>query len=285
LRLDTIRAAGASGRIGGLGLAAMSAALWAIGGIAAQDLFSRHHVDPGWLAGVRMGCGGLLLLLAFRPAWPRRQAGLLIAVAVLGIAGAQYTLFLAIDKSNVALATFVQYSAVPMTAGWQMLRRQVRPTARRLAAVAAAGTGVWLLAAGVPGGLRASGADQAGVAFAVASAVAFSFYLLGSARLARGTRARPATAWGLSIGSIPMLVCFPPWTAHPSGDPLVVAGLTVVVAVAATAIAFSLSQASLRRITPTESPSPAPSSLPWRRWPPRSSSASRSVRRSMRAAR
>jgi len=39
-------------------------------------------------AGVRMICGGLLLLVAFRPAWPRRHAGLLIAVAVPGIAGA-----------------------------------------------------------------------------------------------------------------------------------------------------------------------------------------------------
>jgi len=241
-----------SERVVGLSLAAMSAALWALGGIAAQELFSRHHVDPGWLAGVRMACGGLLLLVAFRPAWPRRHAGLLIAVAVVGIAGAQYTWFAAIDKSNVALATFVQYSAVPMTAGWQMLRHQVQPTVRRLTAVAAAGTGVWLLAAGVPGGLRASRADQAGVAFAVASAVAFSFYLLGSARLARDTGARPATAWGLSIGAIPMLLWFPPWTAHPSGDPLVVAGLTGIVAVAATAVAFSLSLASLRRITPTE---------------------------------
>jgi drug/metabolite transporter (DMT)-like permease len=81
LRLDTTRLASAPGRIVGLGLAAMSAALWAIGGIAAQDLFSRHHVDPGWLAGVRMACGGLLLLLVLRPAWPRRQAGLLITVA------------------------------------------------------------------------------------------------------------------------------------------------------------------------------------------------------------
>ena len=179
MRLDTTRLARVPGRIAGLGLAAMAAALWAIGGIAAQDL-------------------------------------------------------------------------VPMTAGWQMLRRQVRPTARRLAAVAAAGTGVWLLAAGVPGGLRASRADQAGIAFAIASAVAFSFYLLGSARLVRDTGARPTTAWGLSIGSIPMLAWFPPWTAHPSGDPLVVAGLTAIVAVAATAIAFSLSFASLSRITPTE---------------------------------
>ncbi|HEX3311000.1 MAG TPA: DMT family transporter, partial [Streptosporangiaceae bacterium] len=142
--------------------------------------------------------------------------------------------------------------AVAMTASWQMLRRQVRPAPRRLAAVAAAATGVWLLAAGVPGGLHASRADQAGVLLALISAVAYSFYLLGSARLVRETGARPATAWGLSIGSLPLLVIFPPWTAHPSGDPVVVAALTAFVAVAATAIAFSLSQASLRHITPTE---------------------------------
>ena len=199
-----------------------------------------------------MACGGLLLLAAFRPAWPRGHSGLLITVAVLGIAGAQYTWFAAIARSNVALATFVQYSAVAMTAGWQMLRCQVRPTPRRLAAVAAAGTGVWLLAAGVPGGLHASRADQAGVAFALVSAVLYSFYLLGSARLVRETGPRPATAWGLSIGSLPMLAWFPPWTAHASGDPVVVAALIAFVAVAATAVAFSLSQASLKHITPTE---------------------------------
>src|SRR6185437_2327925 len=129
-----------------------------------------------------------------------------------------------------------------MTAGWQMLRRQVRPTPRRLAAVAAAATGVWLLAAGVPGGLHASRADQAGIAFALVSAVLYSFYLLGSARLVAATGSRAATAWGLSIGSLPFLAWSPPWTAHASGDP----------AVAAALIAFSLSQASLRRITPTE---------------------------------
>ena len=49
-----------------------------------------------------------------------------------------------------------------------------------------------------------------------------------------------------------MLAWFPPWTAHPSGDPLVVAGLIAIVAVAATAVAFSLSLAGLKRITPTE---------------------------------
>jgi drug/metabolite transporter (DMT)-like permease len=209
-RLDTTRSAEASRRVAGLGLAAAAAALWALGGITAQDLFSHHRVDPGWLVGVRMACGGLLLLAAFRPAWPRGHGRLLIAVAVIGIAGAQYTWFAAIAKSNVALATFVQYSAVAMTASWQMLRRQVRPTPRRLAAVAAA-------TAGGPGGLHASRADQAGIALALVSAVLYSFYLLGSARLVRETGGRSATAWGLSIGSLPILVIFPPWAAHPSG--------------------------------------------------------------------
>src|SRR6266581_450147 len=98
----------------------------------------------------------------------------------------------------------------------------------------------------------ASRADQAGVVFALISAVLYSFYLLGSARLVREIGPRPATAWGLSIGSLPMLAWFPPWTAHASGDPVAVAALIALVAVAATAAAFSLSQASLKRITPTE---------------------------------
>jgi drug/metabolite transporter (DMT)-like permease len=89
LRLDTTRLADPPGRLAGLGLAAMSAALWAIGGIAAQDLFARHHVDPGWLAGVRMACGGLLLLLlASRPAWPQYAGGVLTIIAVLLLAPA-----------------------------------------------------------------------------------------------------------------------------------------------------------------------------------------------------
>ena len=239
-------------RVAGLGLAAMAAALWGIGGIAAQELFAHHGIDPGWLVGVRMSAGGLLLLAVFRPAWPRGQAVRLVAIAVVGIAATQYTWFAAIQHSNVALATFVQYSAVAMTAAWQMLFRQVKATAARLAAVAAAGTGVWLLVAGASGGLHAAHRDDIGIAFALVSAVTFSFYMIASAGLVRDTGSRPATAWGLCAGSVPFLLWAPPWTGHPSGNLATVAALTAVVAVAATAVAFSLSLASLRRITATE---------------------------------
>src|SRR5271170_7474860 len=150
------------GRAGGLVLAAMAAAMWAIGGITAQELFSHHDIDPAWLVGVRMAAGGLLLLAVFRPAWPRGHVVRLVAIATIGIAAAQFTWFEAIKDSNVALATFVQYSAVAMTASWQMVWRQVRPTVRRILAVVAAGTGVWLLS----GGVGASRSDEVGIVFA-----------------------------------------------------------------------------------------------------------------------
>jgi drug/metabolite transporter (DMT)-like permease len=239
-------------RYTGLALAAAAAAMWAIGGIAAQELFAHHGINPAWLVGVRMASGGLLLLAIFRPRWPRGHTVRLIAIAVIGIALTQYTWFQAIKHSNVALATFVQYSAVAMTAAWQMAFRQVRLTLARVVAVAAAATGVWLLAAGAPGGLRASHADEVGIAFALASAVAYSFYLLTSAGLVRQVGSQSATAWGLAVGSVPMLIWTPPWTAHPTGSLVTVAALTAIVAIAATAIAFSLSLASLRHISPTE---------------------------------
>jgi drug/metabolite transporter (DMT)-like permease len=229
-------------------LAALAAALWAVGGLAAQELFTHHDIDPAWLVAVRMSSGGLLLLAVFRPPWPRGHTVRLIAVSTIGICGAQLTWFEAIKHSNVALATFVQYSAVAMTATWQMAFRQVRPTAMRILAVVAAATAVWLLS----GGLRVSRSDGEGIAFALVSALAYSYYMLGSSGLVRDVGSRSVTAWGLIVGSIPMLVWAPPWSARPAGSLLVVGLLTAVVAVAATAVAFSLSLASLERITPTE---------------------------------
>jgi drug/metabolite transporter (DMT)-like permease len=236
------------GRVVGLVLAATAAALWAIGGIAAQELFTHHDISPGWLVEARMCVGGLILLAVFRPAWPRGHTVRLIAIATVGIAVTQFTWFEAIEHSNVALATFVQYSAVAMTAAWQMAFRQVRPTALRVVAVALAATGVWLLS---DAGLS-RGADGLGIALALVSAVTYSFHLLNSGKLVRVVGSRSVTGWGLFVGSVPLLVWTPPWTVHPVGSPWVVAALIAFVAIGSTTIAFSLAMASLRRITPTE---------------------------------
>jgi drug/metabolite transporter (DMT)-like permease len=153
-----------------------------------------------------MAGAGLLLLAVCRPAWPRRELTHLLGVGVLGIAVTQYTWFAAIEHSNVATATFIQYSGVPMTAGWQMLRRQIRPEPRRLTALVAAATGLALLVLGQPGGVHALRLSPLGVVFALVSAVAFAYYMLSSARVVQSVGLPSAVARGMTLGSIPVLV-------------------------------------------------------------------------------
>jgi drug/metabolite transporter (DMT)-like permease len=236
----------------GLGLALSAATLWGLGGVAAQALFHDHGVDPRWLVATRMVGAGLILLAACRPTLPRRHLAWLAVWAVLGLAATQYTWFAAIDLSNVATATFIQYLYVALVAAWQMLRGEVRPSPLRLAAVAASAAGVSLLVLGQPGGVQGIRLSPLGAAFALASAVTAAFMFLGSVRLVRAVGPWPATAWGLLLGGVPMLLGAPPWSVRASGDPLAVALLTAYVVVAGTALAFGLSFASLRRITPTE---------------------------------
>lgn len=201
---------------------------------------------------MRMVGGGLVQLAVFRPGWPGRHLRWMCLWAVLGLAAARYTWFAAISLSNVATATFIQYLYVALTAAWQMMRGEVRPIPVRLAAVAAAGTGVALVILGQRGAVAGLHVSMLGIVFALASAVATAFMFLGSAPLVRAVVAQSSTAWGLVIGGIPMLLWAPPWAGHATGDPLAVAALVVFAVLGGTALAFSLSFASLRRITPTE---------------------------------
>jgi drug/metabolite transporter (DMT)-like permease len=239
------------GHLLGLALAAGAASLWGLGGVAAQDLFQHHAIDPASLVALRMTVGGLVLLTALRPAPPRGHWKRLLFFALVGMTLTQYAWFAAIDHSNVATATFVQYSGVAMTAGWQVLRHQVPPSRARLAAIAASGIGVVLLVLGQGGGLHALRVSPRGLSFALISAAAFAFYLLNSPGLVRATSLQTVAGWGLLSGGLPMFLSAPPWTGQPSGDPLAVA-LTAFVVIASTSVAFSVSLAALRRISPTE---------------------------------
>lgn len=85
-----------------------------------------------------------------------------------------------------------------------------------------------------------------GVAFGLASAAAFSYYMLASARMVRVIGSGATTAWGLSLASVPTLVWAPPWRVHPVGDAVSVTALTGIVVVVSTALAFSLAAVLLR---------------------------------------
>jgi len=227
--------------------------LWGLSGTAAQVLFQRHGVSPQWLVTMRMAGAGLILLPILRPRPPAlHQWPSLTLFAIFGVAAVQYTYFAAIALSNVATATFIQYTSVPMIAAWEVFRGRSRLTAARASALAAALAGVGMLALGGPDGMAQLRVTPLGLVFGLLSAATAAFYTLSSVRLVRTIGPWATTSWGFLAGAVPMVLWAPPWAAHPRGSLFAVAALTGFVVVFGTLIAFGLYLASFRMISPTQ---------------------------------
>ena len=236
----------------GLAYVLVAGSLWGLSGTSAQLLFQRHGIQPQWLVTVRLGGAGLILLLAVRPRWPREQWRALLLFAVLGVAAVQYTYFAAIAASNVATATFLQYTSVAMISGWEIARGRVPFTPLRGLALVASLGGVALLALGGPAGVGQLRLSPLGIVLGLLSAVTAAYYTLSSVPLVRTLGAWPTTTWGFALGAIPMLVWAPPWAVHPTGSAPEVVGLVAYVVLFGTLVAFGLYLASLHHISAGE---------------------------------
>ncbi|MGI8563692.1 MAG: DMT family transporter [Candidatus Dormibacter sp.] len=225
------------------------AGLWGLNGVVGQVVLSGHGISTQWLVMMRLAGAGLLLLLWFRPRFPRQYWRRLLVYGVLGIAAVQYTYFAAIHETNAATATFLQYTSIPMIATWQLLRGQSRLTLWLGLALPAATAGTLLLAAGGGGSLAVS---PLGLVLGLLSAVTAAIYILASVPLIRVIGAWPTTTWGFVIGAVPLLVWSPPWAVQPTGNLPLLAALMVFVVLAGTLVAFGLFISSLHHISPTE---------------------------------
>lgn len=236
----------------GLILVLAGSSLWGLSGTAAQLLFQRHGARAEWLVTMRLAGAGLLLLLLFRPPFPRGAWRPLLVFSILGVAAVQYTYFAAIAHTNVATATFLQYTSIPMIASWEVVRGRAPLTPARGLALAAALAGVGALALGGPSGASGLAVSPLGIVFGILSAVTAAVYTLTSVPLVRSIGAWPTTTWGFLVAAVPMAIWAPPWSVRTTGSPLAVGALVAFVVVFGTLIAFGLFLASLRHISATE---------------------------------
>jgi len=151
----------------------LTAALCFILNAGVSRVVLRAGVDPGTLTTMRVS-GAVLVLVAWavllrRPALhPPRGRGLVLVVVmgVVGVAGLQWTYFVAIDRLPVGLALLLEYTAPVLVALYARLvrREDVRPRAWAalglsllgLALVAQVWQGFTLDGVGVLGGLGAA---------------------------------------------------------------------------------------------------------------------------------
>jgi drug/metabolite transporter (DMT)-like permease len=214
------------------------------------------QIDPLILSQSRTTFSFLVLLpiLTIQRGWRRLKLpavdfGRFLLLGTLGVAASNYFYYLAIQKTNVATAIILQYTAPVLVLLYTVARGLQKATAQRVSAVALAvvGSGLAIGVVGA-GGLRL---NAMGVTAGMLAAVSFSFYNVGGHDiLARYDRWIALFYTTMSAAAF-WLVVNPPWrlaAAHYSG---VECGFLLVFAVVSVLAPFSLYFAGLQHLEPT----------------------------------
>lgn len=176
-------------------------------------------IDPLILSQTRTTFSLLVLLpiLIASQGWqrvrlPARDLAYCFVLGMLGVAVSNYFYYVAIQRTNVATAIIVQYTAPVWVLLYVVARGQQKLTAQRVVAVALAVTGIALVIdlLGATSG-TALHLDPYGIIAALLASFSFAFYNVAGHRiLARHDRWR-VLVWTLTAAAAFWLVVNPPW--------------------------------------------------------------------------
>jgi drug/metabolite transporter, DME family len=151
----------------------------------------------------------LLLRGSHRLRLPKRDLVRMFLLGILGVAASNYFYYLAIQRTNVATAIILQYTAPVWVLLYSFARKQHRPTPQRITAVGLAVAGIALVI-GIfgTGGFRL---DAIGVTVALLAAVSFAFYNVGGHEVLGRYDRWLVLLYALLSASLFWLVVNPPW--------------------------------------------------------------------------
>ena len=180
---------------------------------------------------------------------PAADLGRMFALGVLGVAASNYLYYLSIQRTNVATAIILQYTAPVWVLLYTVARGLQKPTLRRIAAVGLAVTGIALVI-GIfgSGGFRL---DAIGVMAALGAAFSFALYNIGGHSILARYDRWTVLMYVILSASLFWIIVNPPWkiaAAHYSGNQwlfLLVFSLLSVLA------PFALYFAGLQHLEPT----------------------------------
>jgi DME family drug/metabolite transporter len=191
----------------------------------------------------------LVLLRGWKRLWlPAADLGRMFVLGILGVAASNYLYYLAIQRTNVATAIIVQYTAPILVLLYTVARGLQKPTPQRIVAVGLAVTGIALVIGIFGGGFRL---DTIGVMAALGAAFSFAFYNIGGHNILARYDRWTVLLYVILSASLFWIVVNPPWkiaAAHYSGSQwlfLLVFSLLSVLA------PFSFYFAGLQHLEPT----------------------------------
>jgi drug/metabolite transporter (DMT)-like permease len=245
-------------RIKGLLLVIIGSMLWGISGTVAQYLFQEKGFSPEWLVDIRLLASGLILLLyasvkGSQDIWTiwksKHNVANLILFGILGMLGVQYTYFSAINYSNAATATILQYLSPVLITCYLAVHIRRIPNRQEIAAIVLAMIGTFLIV--TKGNIHSLSISEPALFWGIGSAFAVAFYTLQSRPLLSKWSSIIVVGWGMLIGGAALCLIHQPW--HFTGHWSITSIISVIfVIVFGTIIAFQCYLTSLKYIQPTE---------------------------------
>jgi drug/metabolite transporter (DMT)-like permease len=231
---------------------------WGLSGTAAQALFQIFHFPVFGLLTIRLLCSGAILLAIFRPTKPRLpDYRKLIPVAVFGFLGSQFTYLAAIQNSNAATATLLQFLFLPIVATFEALTGTIRWSIRWTLVIALSIIGTLFLIGILGLGSFHLLITEAGLIFGLLAAASAAFYALYSRPIVREKGPWWLTTWGFLLGgavSLPVGIVSLSGYAFPAVamSRLEIVSLVLFVIVFGTMLAYGLFLSGLQKLSATE---------------------------------
>jgi drug/metabolite transporter (DMT)-like permease len=237
--------------------ALVGALFWGLSSNAAQALFQTFHFPVLGLLSLRLLIAGSILLVIKRPQRPRRPYLPLVVFSILGLVGSQVTYLAAIQFSNAATATLLQFLFLPMVACYEALTGSLRWSVRWSITMILAATGTIFLIGAFSGTKFSILVTPLGLVSGLGAAASGAYYSIKSRGLMHSNDAWWLTCWGFIIGGIVTLplgiYALVPYSLPSSITQQVeIFSLVGFVIVFGTLLAYGLYLSGLRKLSATE---------------------------------
>lgn len=219
---------------------------WGLSGTCGQYLFNSKGVDSRWLTCMRMLIAGLLLLIATLFKQRGSLIGFLkskknilhvIIFGILGLAVCQYTYLKAIQYTNAATATVMQYLGPVFIMILVCIRNLKLPSKKEVIAILLALIGMFILT--THGDVHKLVISKQGLIWGLLAAWGLVLYTLLPVKMINTWGSTVVTACGMFIGGVILWIVVKPWNIKVTLDLGVIISLITII-ILGTAVAFAL---------------------------------------------